>query len=122
MRRPSPYHYPMSPNEPALRAAEAAWAELRDLVEARAQAICAEVRRYPTPIAACDVQLTELIERRARALERCRAMGEASTGDAGTRASAMSAFLCGPGAGAGGPEEERLCERLRAALRGMMAA
>ena len=27
-----------------------------------------EIRRYPTPIARCDEQLTELIERRARLL------------------------------------------------------
>ena len=27
-----------------------------------------EIRHYPTPIARCDVQLTELLERRARLL------------------------------------------------------
>jgi hypothetical protein len=29
-------------------------------------ALSDEIRRYPTPIARCDVQLTELLERRAR--------------------------------------------------------
>jgi chorismate mutase len=33
-----------------------------------------EIRRYPTPIARCDEQLTELLERRARLLaEKARA-------------------------------------------------
>jgi len=112
----------MSPIEPAERAAEAAWSELCDYLEARVQAMGAEVRRYPTPIAACDVQLTELIERRARALERLNAMREASAGEASARRGAMAAFLAGPCAVAGDPEEERLRERLRSALHGMIGA
>jgi len=31
-------------------------------------ALSDEIRRYPTPIARCDEQLTELLERRARLL------------------------------------------------------
>ena len=37
-------------------------------LDARIAALSEEIRRYPTPIARCDVQLTELLERRARLL------------------------------------------------------
>ncbi len=35
-------------------------------LEARLAELSDEIRHYPTPIARCDVQLTELLERRAR--------------------------------------------------------
>ena len=37
-------------------------------LDARIAALSDEIRRYPTPIARCDEQLTELLERRARLL------------------------------------------------------
>lgn len=121
MRRPSPYHSPMSPIDPAARRrAEAAWSELRDHLEACTRAIREEVRRYPTPIAACDVQLTELIERRARALDRMKAMGEADSAQASGRRPAMEAFLAAPPAFADDAAEARLRDRLRGALHGMI--
>jgi len=41
-----------------------------------------EIRRYPAPIARCDEQLTELLERRARLLaERARAATPACSPD-----------------------------------------
>ena len=40
---------------------------LREL-ERRLDAVCDEIRRYPTPIARCDEQLTALIEERSRLL------------------------------------------------------
>jgi len=35
-------------------------------LERRLEAVCDEIRRYPTPIARCDEQLTALIEERSR--------------------------------------------------------
>jgi hypothetical protein len=35
-------------------------------LDAKIAALSEEIRRYPTPIARCDEQLTELLERRAR--------------------------------------------------------
>lgn len=40
----------------------------------RIDALCAEIRRYPTPIARCDEQLTQLLEERARLLARLEAL------------------------------------------------
>lgn len=110
----------MIPIDPAVPRAEAAWFGLRAYLEARMQAIGAEVRGYPTPIAACDVQLSELIERRDRALERLKAMRSAGRDDARERLDAMDAFLAGPPAFAGDRAEERLRDRLCAALHGMI--
>jgi hypothetical protein len=42
----------------------------RKELEARLAELSDEVRRYPTPIARCDQQLTELLEQRARLLAR----------------------------------------------------
>ncbi len=38
-------------------------------LEQRLAELSDEIRRYPTPIARCDEQLTDLIERRARLIE-----------------------------------------------------
>ena len=60
--------------EPALRA----WRSLRRHLEARHREINAEVAHYPTPIARCDVQLSKLLEQRARLyreIERAAAIG-----------------------------------------------
>ncbi|MBE0619754.1 MAG: hypothetical protein IH605_04115 [Burkholderiales bacterium] len=35
-------------------------------LDAKIAALSEEIRRYPTPIARCDEQLTELLERRVR--------------------------------------------------------
>jgi hypothetical protein len=40
----------------------------RQLLEQRLAELSEEVRNYPRPIARCDVQLTELLERRAGVL------------------------------------------------------
>ena len=42
--------------------------EIRAYLEHRRDALNDEVRRYPTPIARCDVQLTALLEKRAEVL------------------------------------------------------
>jgi len=44
--------------------------ESRKEIEARLAELSDEIRRYPTPIARCDVQLTELLERRAQLVAR----------------------------------------------------
>jgi hypothetical protein len=43
-----------------------AWEALRQHLEARTGELNAEVAHYPTPIARCDVQLSKLLEQRAR--------------------------------------------------------
>jgi len=53
-------------------AVAAAWAALRNHLEARTSALNAEVHSYPTPIARCDDQLPKLLEQRARAVEQFR--------------------------------------------------
>jgi len=39
-----------------------------DALSARIDALSQEIRNYPTPIARCDEQLTQLLEERARLL------------------------------------------------------
>ncbi len=39
---------------------------MRTELEQRISALSDEIRRYPTPIARCDEQLTQLLEQRAR--------------------------------------------------------
>ena len=47
---------------------------MRTEFDAKIAEISDEIRRYPTPIARCDLQLAELLERRARLLaEKARA-------------------------------------------------
>ncbi|HYS15217.1 MAG TPA: hypothetical protein VEN28_18090 [Burkholderiaceae bacterium] len=55
---------------------DAAWAGLRDCLDARSHALQDEVRTYPTPIARCDEQLTHVIERRDTAFRQLRAAAE----------------------------------------------
>jgi hypothetical protein len=45
-----------------------AWDELRAHLDTRARSLSQEVRLYPGPIAACDVQLTHLLEQRSQAI------------------------------------------------------
>jgi hypothetical protein len=48
-------------------------------LDAKIAEISDEIRRYPTPIARCDEQLTELLERRQRLLaEKGRALARAA--------------------------------------------
>ncbi len=46
----------------------------RQQLEARLAELIDEIRHYPTPIARCDVQLTELLERRAQVLAELEAL------------------------------------------------
>jgi hypothetical protein len=45
---------------------------LRDDLERRIAELSEEVRRYPTPIARCDEQLADLLERRAQLIAQLR--------------------------------------------------
>jgi len=49
---------------------------MRHDLERRLEQLSAQIRHYPTPIARCDEQLADLIERRARVLEQLRQMDE----------------------------------------------
>ena len=49
-------------------------------LDVKIAAISNEIRRYPTPIARCDEQLTELLERRTRLLaEKGRVLAPSAT-------------------------------------------
>jgi hypothetical protein len=55
-------------------------------LDARIAELSNEIRRYPTPIARCDEQLTELLERRARLFaEKARAAEKVEIGEIGDR-------------------------------------
>ena len=43
---------------------------MRAELERRLAGICEEIRRYPTPIARCDEQLTALLDERTRLMAR----------------------------------------------------
>ena len=45
-------------------------------LQRRIDELSREIRAYPTPIARCDEQLTQLLEERARLLARLQAPGE----------------------------------------------
>jgi len=45
-------------------------------LEEKISAVSGEIRHYPTPIARCDEQLADLLERRARVLAELRSKGE----------------------------------------------
>lgn len=47
---------------------------MRAELEQRIAALSDEIRRYPTPLARCDEQLTQLLEARARLAARLRAL------------------------------------------------
>jgi hypothetical protein len=53
---------------------ERLWIDLRDHLQRTGESLNLEIRSYPTPIAACDEQLTELLERRAMVLNELRRM------------------------------------------------
>ncbi|MBM3385390.1 MAG: hypothetical protein FJY40_09670 [Betaproteobacteria bacterium] len=53
---------------------------MRRKLERQLEAINAELRSYPTPIARCDEQLAELLELRARLLGRLQRMDEVEAG------------------------------------------
>ena len=56
-----------------------AWEALRRHLETRSRELNAEIAHYPTPIARCDVQLSKLLEQRARLyreFERAALIGE----------------------------------------------
>jgi hypothetical protein len=91
------------PQDAEARAAAVAaiWGELREHVEARFRGSSDEVRRYPTPIARCDEQLTALIEQRDRArqeLERALAVDTAQPRGERPVAQALQQFLAVAGA------------------------
>ena len=50
--------------------------ESRQALEQRLAELSAEIRRYPTPIARCDEQLLDLLERRSAALAELRDLVE----------------------------------------------
>ena len=47
---------------------------MRAELEMRIAVLSDEIRRYPTPIARCDEQLTQLLEERARLVARLQAL------------------------------------------------
>jgi hypothetical protein len=44
------------------------WGEVKEFLKRRGEMLNSEVRNYPSPIAGCDEQLTDLLERRAKAV------------------------------------------------------
>jgi hypothetical protein len=55
---------------------EDAWSALQRSLEIRSRELQEEVRTYPTPIARCDVQLTQIIEERDAAVGRLKRAGD----------------------------------------------
>lgn len=53
---------------------ESLWGDVKDYLKRQCELLNEEVRTYPTPIARCDDQLTDLLERRARAVNEMRRM------------------------------------------------
>lgn len=49
---------------------------MRGELEQRIAVLSDEIRRYPTPLARCDEQLTQLLEERARLVARLQALLE----------------------------------------------
>jgi hypothetical protein len=50
------------------------WDEVKEFLKQRGENLNQEVRNYPSPIAVCDEQLTDLLERRAKAVRARRRM------------------------------------------------
>ena len=61
----------MPSSEPGVRA------EQRQRLAGLIAALSAEIRAYPTPIARCDEQLTQLIDERSAALKELQALDQA---------------------------------------------
>jgi len=103
----------------ASAAVRLAWEALRCYLDSHCKDLCEEVRRYPTPIARCDVQLTKLIEQRTHALESLRHFAENGDGQGSRSAppstAAMRGFIAGY-APADDDIEAGLVARLEAAL------
>jgi hypothetical protein len=62
----------------------------RQLLERRLAELAEEIRSYPRPIARCDEQLTELLERRAEVLAQ---LNEAAAQPASTGCSAEAVWI-----------------------------
>ena len=54
--------------------------ESRQSLERRLAELSEEIRRYPTPIARCDEQLLDLLERRSRVLAELKSLGDRRSG------------------------------------------
>ena len=102
----------------------AIWAELRFHLARVAGDLNAEIARYPTPIARCDEQLTELLERRARTIrQRQRADAlEAMVFEDERRIDRLADFLATTEPRAGDDAGESLRLRLGAALHALALA
>jgi hypothetical protein len=61
---------------------ERLWMDLREHLQRTGESLNLEIRGYPTPIAACDEQLTELLERRTMVLDGLRRMDALATSGA----------------------------------------
>jgi hypothetical protein len=96
------------------------WMGLRKHLEHRSRELNDEVAHYPTPIARCDVQLTKLLEQRARVLQlsrQARNIGPPTADDEQTvwRQRAID-LLANLDAGSDDDVEASLRARLRALL------
>ena len=103
----------------ALALVIASWTELKSHFERRSRELNEEVRNYPTPIARCDVQLSELLEQRDRVNSQLRQMAVADPAQprVGARQwlEAVDSFLAGPEAIADDKKEIAIRARLQAA-------
>lgn len=109
--------------DPVYAAALDAWLALKNHLARRSEQLCDEVRNYPTPIARCDEQLTELIEQRTLAiarLKRALAAGPQPSGQT-ERAwlAAVDEFLLSAQNYADDDTAISLRKRLRAAMRAL---
>jgi hypothetical protein len=106
------------PGDEASDAVASAWADLRDHLVRKARQLNDEVRRYPTPIAHCDEQLTKLLEERACAVRHLQLADEAcGTNEAASdRLRRLAQFICVSEASDDDEVEHALRARLAAAL------
>lgn len=77
------------------RAASPVWQAVDDYLQARREAICAELRGYPQPIAGCDVQFNHLSGQRDGIFREIARLAAAMrrAGDGIDGAAAADAFL-----------------------------
>jgi hypothetical protein len=54
--------------------------ESRPVLEQRLAELSEEIRHYPTPIARCDEQLLDLLERRSQMLAELKSLGDRRSG------------------------------------------
>ena len=107
------------PTDP-LAPVAAVCSQLKACLERQCAALSGEVRDYPTPIARCDEQLTRLIERRSRAFDALKRLGDGTPprtgrGTIGWR-SRLHAYLAMPDGAIDDAEERELRARLREML------